>query len=150
VKDNQPISQSQMPTAKTLLSHSGGYQICLVDESHARLSDVEAFIAACFLSVHDAHVTSFIPISLVLFADDDAIRAAIGVRDANHSSLFLEHYFDQSIEAIIADRRHEDRIQINRESVIEVGNLASLDRFASRRLFESLVQVTSRMRHLWR
>ncbi len=149
MKDKHRISQSQTSTVMAQLSHSGAYQIRLVAESHARRSEVECFIAAQFLSVHNAHVTSFMPVFLVMFAADDSIRAAIGVRDANDSLLFLEYYFDQPIETIITDQCHEDPIQITRKGVIEVGNLASVDRFASRRLFESLASFLVNNRFQW-
>lgn len=109
----------------------------LIDANDPRRADVEAFIARRFAEVHGARINVFMPSLLALFDDQGAVRAAVGMRDAGEQSLFLEHYFDTSIEQVIVDRAG---IAVARERIVEIGNLASIDRRASRQMFKLLAQ----------
>jgi hypothetical protein len=59
------------------------------------------------------------------------------MRDAGEHSLFLEHYFDTPIEQVIVERAG---VAVARERIVEIGNLASIDRHASRQMFKLLAQ----------
>ena len=109
----------------------------LIDSNDSRRAAVEAFIAQRFLEVHGARITVFMPQLLALFADQGAVRAAVGMRDAGEQRLFLEHYFDCAVEQAIADRAG---VAVARECIVEIGNLASVDRRASRQMFKLLAQ----------
>jgi len=138
-------------TAKPLkpLPEPGTYEFAVIDANDDRRQAVEAFIAARFYVAHNAQITSFMPKLLALFDQTGAIKAAIGVRAANHDDLFLEHYFDQSIEQVIGEKVNSGQSNIDRSQVVEVGNLASVDRFASRRLFEMLALFLIKNRFQW-
>lgn len=125
------------------------YQLQLVDEGHAQRQKVEQFIASRFNAVHGAQITVFMPLFLALFDADNQVRAAVGVRMAGEDKLFLEHYFDLPIEAVILDRHHPGNRSVVRTEVVEVGNLASVDRYASRRLFEQLAVFLISNRFQW-
>ncbi len=127
----------------------GSYEFAVIEQQDRRRQAVESFIATRFAAAHDAHITSFMPQLLALFDNSGAIKAAIGVRGASQDQLFLEHYFDQPIENVIGQKVENSEQGINRKQVVEVGNLASVDRFASRRLFEMLALHLIKNRFYW-
>ena len=131
------------------LVEQGSYEFAVIEQQDRRRRAVESFIATRFEAVHDAHITSFMPQLLALFDSSGAIKAAIGVRHASQDNLFLEHYFDQPIERVIGDKAEYSQSDIDRKQVVEVGNLASVDRFASRRLFEMLALHLIKNRFQW-
>ena len=65
---------------------------------HPQRKTVEAFIAQRFLAMHGAQITVFMPQLLVLFDDQGAVQAAVGMRDAGCERLFLEYYLDHPVE----------------------------------------------------
>lgn len=105
----------------------------LVDRAHPARPKVEDFIARRFLKVHGARISEFMPTLLALPGDDGEIRAALGVRDAGLEALFLEHYLDMPVESALAAKA--GFCSTSRSRIAEIGNLASVDRRASRRLF---------------
>jgi hypothetical protein len=98
---------------------------------------VEAFIARRFQEVHGARIAHFMPTLLAMQGEDGEIRATVGVRDAGQQALFLEYYLDRPVEAVLA-ARSELQVPPSRSRIAEIGNLASVDRRASRRLFAIL------------
>jgi len=126
----------------------------LIDASHPGRKRVEAFIARRFLEVHGAQITAFMPELLALFDDQGAVRAAVGMRDASLERLFLEYYLDIPVERAIADRSIVDRatpssVVAERGRIAEIGNLASIDRLASRSLFKILARRLSAGDYQW-
>ena len=126
----------------------------LIDAGHSQRKKVETFIAQRFLEVHGAQITAFMPQLLVLFDDQGDVRAAVGMRDASLERLFLEYYLDSSVEQAIADGSIADRAalgwgMVERERIVEIGNLASIDRLASRSLFKLLARQLSADDYQW-
>jgi hypothetical protein len=117
-----------------------------IDASHPRRKEVENFIARRFLEVHGARINSFMPQLLALFDEQGQVLAAVGIGDAGSERLFLEYYLDVPVEHAIAIRGD---ITCSRERIVEIGNLASLDRHASRRLFLSLSQLLYSQGYEW-
>jgi len=114
----------------------------LIDIDHPRRQAVEQFIARRFLSAHGARISCFMPRLLALFDDAGKILAAVGIRAADDEVLFLEYYLDRPIERAIADKAGLRGISGTgaRRRIAEIGNLASIDRRASRQLFKLLTQ----------
>ncbi len=81
---------------------------------------VEQLIRQVFLQRYGARLDSFYP-RLLSFRTDEALRAAVGFRDAVNGPLFAEQYLPSPIEALIADHWGQD---VRRGQVVEVGNLA--------------------------
>lgn len=106
----------------------------LIDPGHPLRPRVEAFIASRFYDVHGARIAGFMPALLALPGEDGEIRATVGVRDAGLETLFLEYYLDQPVESALA-AKSDLRLPPSRSRIAEIGNLASVDRRASRRLF---------------
>lgn len=115
----------------------------IIGLTHPRREIVEAFIARQFREVHGAHISVFMPQLLALFDDQGDVRAAVGMRDAGVERLFLEYYLDTSVEQAIADRAEPAGTVAVREQIVEIGNLASIDRCASRHLFKLLARRLS-------
>jgi hypothetical protein len=121
---------------------------------HPQRKKVETFIARRFREVHGAHIAVFMPQLLALFDDQGAVRAAAGIRDAGIERLFLEYYLDTSVEQAIADKEIADKAGAAstvavREQIVEIGNLASIDRCASRALFKLLARRLSTEDFQW-
>jgi hypothetical protein len=116
---------------------------------HPQRKKVETFIARQFREVHGAHLSVFMPQLLALYDDQGAVRAAVGIRDAGVERLFLEYYLDTSVEQAIADKAKPAGTVAVREQIVEIGNLASIDRCASRALFKLLARRLSTEDFQW-
>ena len=109
----------------------------LIDATHPHRRQVERFIAQRFLEMHGARISIFMPVLVALFDEDGEVRAAVGIRSAEAERLFLEYYLDESIERAISSHARQPLAIPSRERIVEIGNLASIDRRASRKLFQS-------------
>lgn len=121
----------------------------LVGRGHPLRAQAESFIARRFLDVHGARISEFMPELLTLSGDDGCILAAVGIRGAADEALFLEHYLDIPVESAIARKTDSAVPRPPRESIVEIGNLASIDRRASRRLFQVLAGLLDARRFDW-
>ncbi len=119
----------------------------LIGREHPRRRQVEQFIAQRFLEVHAARISEFMPELIALFDEAGQILAAVGFRSADSEALFLEHYLDTPVEQAIAC--HATRALPQREGIVEIGNLASIDRRASRKLFAILSGVLHARGYEW-
>ena len=127
---------SELPARRIGGSKPGpAYEKHLVDADHPRRGQVEAFIARRFLEVHGARISSFMPQLAAICGADGELLAAVGIRDASDAALFLEQYLDGPVERLIVERSGRFMLPPERAGVAEIGNLASVDRRASRNLF---------------
>ena len=128
---------------------SNDYENCIVGPGDPRRAEIEQFIGARFAAVHGAHINSFMTQLIALYDANGVIKSAIGIRNASNTRLFLEHYLDVSVEKSIADHTGNHAQQATRKQIVEVGNLASTDRDASRRLFEFLAHHLIQCGYQW-
>ncbi len=119
----------------------------LIGREHPLRRQVEQFIAQRFFEVHAARISEFMPELIALFDAGGQILAAVGFRSADGEILFLEHYLDTPVEHAIAC--HSTRALPQREGIVEIGNLASIDRGASRKLFAVLAGVLHARGYEW-
>jgi len=114
----------------------------LIGIDHPRRQAVEQFIAQRFHATHGARISCFMPQLIALFDDAGKILAAVGIRAADDETLFLEHYLDTPVERAIAKKADLSGVIGTgvRRRIAEIGNLASIDRHASRELFKLLTQ----------
>ncbi len=91
--------------------------------------ELEHFIHQCFASVHHADVQHYLPELLALHDSHGRLIAAAGLRPASSGPLFLEHYLDEPLEAAVS---RVAGYPIERECMVEVGNLASLSAGSAR------------------
>ena len=124
----------------------GGLQI---DAGHPRRQQVEAFIARRFHEVHGALVSSFMPVQLAMFDGEGEVAATLGIRNAGFEPLYLEHYLERPVEQVIAARVGSGSAAPDRDRIVEIGNLASRDRRASRRLFALVAAHLQRQGFDW-
>jgi len=121
----------------------------LIDSEHPRRRQVEQFIAQRFLEVHGARIPGFMPELIALFNDNGEILAAVGIRGASSDSLFLEHYLDAPVEQAILNNTDRPMALPQRDQIVEIGNLASIDRRASRELFTLLAGLLHARNFEW-
>ncbi len=114
----------------------------LIDIDHPRREAVEQFIARRFLAAHGARINCFMPHLIALFDAAGEVLAAVGMRAADDEALFLEYYLDTPVERAIADKSELSGVVGTGicSRIAEIGNLASIDRRASRELFKLLTQ----------
>lgn len=103
-----------------------------------RRQALEAFIGARFAEHHAARIRHFMPDLLALEEIDGRLRAAVGVRDAQHGPLFLERYLDRPVEAELMLRHG---VSVPRARIAEVGNLAALGAGHARLLIVALTDL---------
>ena len=132
--------------AKSLPS---GKQPRLIDEQHPLRLQVEQFIAQRFLDMHGARISSFMPLLIALFGEEGNILAAVGIRSADVDALFLEHYLDIPVEQAISGNAGGAMSIPQRDRIVEIGNLASIDRRASRNLFKALADLLKAENFEW-
>ena len=130
-------------------SMSAGNQSCLIDSQHPLRAQVEQFIAQRFLDTHGARISSFMPLLIALLSEDGKILAAVGIRNAASEALFLEHYLDTSVQQAILSNARRAMFAPQRDRIVEIGNLASIDRHASRKLFKVLAGLLQAENFEW-
>ena len=84
-------------------------------------SKIEAFIKKSFQDFYNAEIRHFMPVLLCLIDQKSTPRAALGLRPAESSPLFLENYLERPIEQLLSKTYQQPVI---RSEIIEVGNLA--------------------------
>ena len=90
---------------------------------------LERFVQQQFRKAHNADVRQFMPELFGLQDGSGALCAVAGIRHASAGTLFLESYLDHPIEQQVnaaAGRR------IERQGIVEVGNLAASDTGSAR------------------
>lgn len=98
-------------------------------------AELESFVGAAFKRGHDATVSSFMP-TLLSFRDRGGeLRGVVGLRAAVPQPLYLEQYLEQPIETAIATATGD---AVQREQIVEVGNLAGANCRAAVRMVAQL------------
>jgi len=138
-----PVLTNRLDRESVAAGHSS-----LVERGHPLRARVENFIARRFHDVHGARISTFMPTLLALPGADGEIRAALGVRDAGLEALFLEYYLDRPVETVLAATAGMGSPPL-RGRIAEIGNLASVDRRASRRLFGLLAAYLAGAHFEW-
>lgn len=104
--------------------------------NHPLRARFEAFIEAQFEAAYGARLAGHFPLIAGLATRNGPVLAAAGVRFAEDDPLFLEQYLDEPVEQAIAAAFGRP---VARDSVVEIGSLASSDPAASLQLFTALV-----------
>jgi hypothetical protein len=113
---------------------------------HPERSACEEFIAARFQRAHGARIGHFSP---HLLGVRDALgrwRAASGYTPAGGRRLFLEQYLDAPAEHVLAQHRGR---AIDRDGIVEVGNLAASSMGMARTLIPLLARHLERLGYDW-
>ncbi|MCX4186841.1 thermostable hemolysin [Methylophaga sp. OBS4] len=140
---NAGINQSAANAARLILPH---FPLQLDHPLAPERAAAEHFIARCFFKAYGAQISHFLPYLLSAHIDFK-ICAAVGFQPAMHGkSLFLEHYLDRDIETelgVVA------RARVQRENVVEIGNLASGRQRATQTLFVLLADILQQVGYEW-
>jgi hypothetical protein len=134
-----------MPLDRPRLNPAPGFVSRTVPSDSPRRAAAEAFIRDVFALRYDAHVPSFTP-HLMLLEQDARPVAAAGWRGAAGSSLYLERYLDEPVEAHIARLAGHP---VSRNEVVEVGHLAALKSGAGARMILTLAAHLDRLGFRW-
>ncbi len=106
---------------------------------------VETYISQKFLRSYDAQIGIFMP-DLLTVSCGDSYSAALGIRNAASGRLYLENYLESDIETVLANRLS---VTVQRDRLVEIGNLVSTWRGSSQLLFLFLTLVLERIGCEW-
>lgn len=93
-----------------------------VPEGSAGRAEAEALIHSRYQSIHGATVGTCMPHLYAISAPDEGIAGAVGIRMMEQKGGLVERYLDHPIELLLKDLTDQP---INREDLVEVGNLAA-------------------------
>ncbi|MGL5661712.1 MAG: thermostable hemolysin [Aeromonas sp.] len=103
---------------------------------------LQHYIQAAYTLEFNARIPHFLPFLLGLYRADGTLVGACGLNYANgatpDSSLYLEQYLDQPIEAAINTRLG---VQPNRARIVEIGNFACSEPGNARLMFAALCRL---------
>ena len=106
---------------------------------------VENYIAKQFHAVYSAKISNFMPFLLTMNCFDE-ISATAGMRPATAEPLFLEQYLAQPVEQRITDLLDTS---VERQQIVEIGNLAATRRGSSQLLFLLLTGLLYQTQFQW-
>lgn len=110
-----------------------------------RRAEVESYIYQCFAEQYQAHIDHFLP-NLVTLQCNHHISAAVGFGNAAETPLFVEQYFERSLEQAVSAALCQP---IDRSQIAEIGNLASNRRGSAYLLFCVIAHLLYRMGYQW-
>lgn len=96
-------------------------RVQLADHFDPDRSRFEGFIRDGYEAAYAARIERFMPRLMSVLTPAGDIIAVCGLRDPRHGPLYLEHYLDQPVEAVL--ERAAGR-PVSRRNLTEVGNLA--------------------------
>ena len=96
---------------------------------------VETYLETRYAEAFQGRITRHYPTLMSIQDRDGVIHAAVGFRFAARAPLFLEHYLDRPIEAVLSGGQGD---AVPRHAIAEIGNLASQSPGASLFLFLAL------------
>lgn len=148
---NQVNAYNTSPTACTirpsrrLARLPKALSIGLDSTASEQRQDLEACIATKFDQQYHAQINHFLPYLLSLSESND-LGAVVGMRLARESELFLERYIATRVEQAISQ---VFRTPIDRDQVVEIGNLASVVPGTAPILFAVLATVLHEAGYRW-
>ncbi len=109
--------------------------------------DAEQFIYQRFEKQHGAKVSHFLPFILSANSTNGLVSAALGFQPASYSShLFLEYYLDNDIQTTLSILT---QTVVQRDDIVEIGNLASGRQRATQTLFLLLAELFYQAGYEW-
>jgi len=108
--------------------------LCMVEHDHPERTRLEQYIHDRFAREYGADINSFMPY-LVKLGNNHKVDAALGFRTAPDNRLFLETYLEKPVQEELAEITG---LEITREKIIEVGNLAATRPGSSTLLFAAM------------
>lgn len=119
--------------------------LAVVPEQSSERSELEQSITRKFENVFGAQLTHFLP-ELLRLRISEELGAVVGIRPARDGALFLEQYIDRRIEQFVAQAYGTP---VDRDQVVEIGNLAADLPGTSYMLFAVLATVLDQAGFRW-
>jgi len=119
--------------------------LALISRSSEDRLAIEQSIMQKFERTYGAHLTHFLPNLLKLGAADE-LGAVAGIRAATNKTLFLEQYLDRPAEQAVA---RAFKTPVDRDSIVEIGNLAANVPGYAYTLFAALATILARAGFRW-
>ncbi|WP_269618920.1 thermostable hemolysin [Zhongshania sp. BJYM1] len=121
-------------------------QLSVIGRGAPERAEIEAYIANKFSAAYGAKLREFLPFFL-LMRSHSKIAGVLGMRRGIHGhALFVEQYMDQPAEVLLANLLGND---VQRGSLVEIGNLVSTWRGSSQMLFIALASLICRSGAEW-
>jgi len=139
------ISNANVPLLTQHEATHHAVDINLVSEGEHKRHDIERFIKRVFRLAYGARVKHFLPY-LLSMRQNDRMLAALGIRPAAEGELFLETYLDTPVENTLAA---QFKRPIDRNRIVEVGNLSSAHGGGARALIIALTAYLSGAGYEW-
>jgi hypothetical protein len=144
-----PLSSTKPRTALQRAGHrlpvDPSLSFALVQERSAQRRELESDINRKFDHKYGAQLTHFLP-NLLQLRVWDQLAAVAGARPARDGELFLEQYLDSPIEQFVAQAF---RTPVDRDQIIEIGNLAAYIPGLAYPLFAVLATVLNKAGYRW-
>lgn len=106
---------------------------------------LEAQIAERFANQYSARLSHFLPLLLSL-RQNEYLTTVVGLRPAGREDLYLERYLDSPVEQAVS---RVAQVPVERDALVEIGNLVSVKRGASYLLFAVLATTLHRAGFQW-
>ncbi len=106
---------------------------------------LEAYISNKYESVHKAVLTEFLPLLLTMETEGE-VDAVVGLSLGGRQAMFLEQYLDGPIEQKIA---YFEKRPVDRNSIVEIGNLAIANRGTGLLMFIVVAMMMSEAGYNW-
>ena len=117
--------------------------ISLTQQAEPDRVHVESFIERVYARRFGSTITRHYPTLMNVHDQHGRVVAAVGLRLAAEEPLFLERYLVSSVESALADAGYR---LVERQGIVEIGNLASVSRGASVFLFVALAAYLRQQR----
>lgn len=121
-----------------LCALGGDRQLIVCGPDAPNRAAIESFIRRIYRRRYGAQIKAFTPVLLGLLDEHEALIAAVGYRHASTEQLFLERYFDDPIEQVIAKTASTD---LPRTGLAEVAHLVALRPGEGRHIMRALGTV---------
>lgn len=107
--------------------------------------ELEQYISDQFNTTYTASICEYMPL-LMAMSCQGKFRSAVGIRPASTRPLFLEQYLENTIEAELGLKTNQ---QVNRSSIVEIGNLSATHRGSSQLLLVILAAILDQGNYEW-
>ncbi|MGK3142234.1 thermostable hemolysin [Pantoea sp. C2G6] len=109
-------------------------------------NNVSAFIRESYSQFYHASLSHCMPWLLGLYDANGELKAACGVQPASMGKIYLEHYLDVPVEALLSAHLPHP---VSRDAVVEIGNFAASDGASARIMYAALCLLLNHYCYSW-
>jgi thermostable hemolysin len=146
--DAAPARREKLPWFSVGIekARDAAFRLQILDRAHADRASLEAFIAESYAKIYGARLTHYADHLVGLRDAAGAWTAGLGYTPATQAPLFIEQYLDQRVEDEIASILN---VGIERDQIVEVGNLAATASGAARHIIVSMTALLHELNRTW-